>query len=245
MSESIKLRIDGAVFERFAHMGVHAFRTAGTAEAAAKIDAAGLLADARDFVLRHGYHPTKIAETPVVRSWREAYAVGGLQPSKYRSSIEALLRRCLRDGGSLVTTIAAVDIYNSCSLLHSAPLGAYDTTLLPISEIALRPADPDVDSFFPLGGEAKDFPLKPSIIVYAAGHTVLCYGFNCRDSRLTALRGHTQDAIFCSELTNGGQRLAAENALNRLKELLSEAGAQTTEVTTVDRHHPETDLHCP
>jgi DNA/RNA-binding domain of Phe-tRNA-synthetase-like protein len=242
MLEPIRIRIDGTIFDRFPAMAVHGFRASGTGLAAGRIDAGRLLADACKEVLQRGYDLSKAAEVPLVRSWREAYSTAGLQPSKYRSSIESLLRRALKDGSSLTTSIPTVDIYNSCSLMHSAPLGAYDSTLLPTSEIMLRIADPNVDSFLPLGGEPKDFPLKSSLLIYASGHNVICYGFNCRDSRLTALRTETQEAVFCSESTTTAQRQASEHALTHLKSLLTDAGARTTAVESIDRGRPEAEL---
>jgi DNA/RNA-binding domain of Phe-tRNA-synthetase-like protein len=244
MQLPITIRIAKAIFDRFPDMAVHAFRAAGVRDAAVRIDPDKLLVQARDAVLLRGYDLAKITEEPVVKSWREAYARSGLQPSKYRSSIESLLRRALRDGGSIATGIPAVDAYNASSLMHSAPLGGYDAALLPAMEITLRTVDLS-DAFVPLGGDPKDFPLKPSLVVYASSNTVVCYGFNCRDNRQTALRAETQDAVFCSESTSATQRTAAQQALSHLKSLLSSAGATTSDLASVDREHPETELPSP
>jgi DNA/RNA-binding domain of Phe-tRNA-synthetase-like protein len=245
MSESIEISIHPAIFERFPGVAVHAFRVARAADAAACIEASRFLGDAVDKVRRDNYDLAKLADSPVVRSWRDAYGISGLQPSKFRSSIESLLRRALKDGGSLETGIPTVDIYNSCSLMHLAPLGAYDIARLPSPEIILRPVNADTDSFLPLGGESKDFPLRPTLVVYASGANVLCYGFNCRDSQLTALRPESQVAIFCSESTSPTQRAAAEQALTHLHDLLSSARARPASIMTIDFNHPKAELRPP
>src|SRR4051812_16735070 len=76
-----------------------------------------------------------IAELPEVRVWREAYAVAGVKPSKYRSSIEALLRRAAK--GAVPPVLPLVDLYNAVSLRHRVPLGAADADLLR-DPVALR-----------------------------------------------------------------------------------------------------------
>ncbi len=66
----------------------------------------------------------KLAEHPRIASWREAYRSFGAKPAKFRPSIEAMIRRVLRDE-QLPSINALVDIGNVVSLNHVVP--AVDT----------------------------------------------------------------------------------------------------------------------
>ena len=55
-----------------------------------------------------------------IKPWREAYSKFGAKPSKYNSSIEALLRR-VSQGDKLPQINPVVDLYNALSLKHLLP----------------------------------------------------------------------------------------------------------------------------
>jgi DNA/RNA-binding domain of Phe-tRNA-synthetase-like protein len=80
----------------------------------------------------------------------------------------------------------------SRSLFAFAPVGAYDVKKLPTDEVVLRRCRPEIDGYQPLGATQDGFPLLPGLMVYAAGNNVLCWGFNHRDSQLTALDGASE-----------------------------------------------------
>ena len=166
-----------------------------------------------------------VTSIPAVRAWREAYRAAGVKPSKYRSSIESLMRRVLR--GDCPTVIPLVDLYNGISMLHGVPLGAVDAERLGPGDVELRLCRPATDRFEPLGGSADDFPLLPSIPVYAAGGAILCWCFNCRDARPTALRTETKRAIFFTEGIVADQLPGATEAMEGLAQILESTGATT------------------
>src|SRR5687767_10009699 len=60
-----------------------------------------------------------IAAHPAVAPWRQAYQAFGVKPSKYRSSIESLLRSARAQRIRSVNPL--VDIYNAVSLRHMLP----------------------------------------------------------------------------------------------------------------------------
>ena len=61
---------------------------------------------------------------PDVRRWREVYSAMCVKPSKYRSSLEALLRRIFK--GDLWEVSPVVDCYDCVSALNLLPMGAHD-----------------------------------------------------------------------------------------------------------------------
>lgn len=78
------------------------------------------------------YEETRIrlAEQPVadfegIAEWRRTFKKAGTDPSRYRPSQEALLRRIKKDG-KLHSVNSAVDLNNFFSVRYGIPLGIYD-----------------------------------------------------------------------------------------------------------------------
>jgi DNA/RNA-binding domain of Phe-tRNA-synthetase-like protein len=234
---SIRFAIAPELAARFPEIAAFAFRVTGLKRAVAALDSERLLADALAQVRARGLPLDTITGEEPVKSWRLAYGQSGLTPSKFRSSIEALLRRALKPDGSLATGIHAVDVYNAASLEYLAPIGGFDAAKLPAPEIVLREARAG-DPFTPLGGQAKDFPIKDGMVIYGSGAEVLCYGFNCRDSTATALSDETEHGIFCAEAAFAVQQGPARAALEALRGRLAEAGAAVSAIETLGADRP-------
>jgi DNA/RNA-binding domain of Phe-tRNA-synthetase-like protein len=170
-----------------------------------------------------------VSDLPEIMRWREAYASLGVKPSKFHSSIEALLRR-IKKGQDISTGIPIVDCYNLVSISSKAPLGAYDVAKLGNTEVSLRHARPGSDRFEPLGGSAESFPLNPKLVVYGRDDDVICWGFNTRDSEAVSVDTGSTEIIFFSESTaREGARLS-RNALDLLCAKLRAQGAATGEI---------------
>ncbi len=119
---------------------------------------------------------------------------------------------------------------------HLAPLGGYDVDRLPPDEIELRLARPGRDAFVPLGG--GDMPLTDKVAVYASGPTVLCWAYNCRDSRETCLTEDTDTGLFLGEAVTARQHAALRAALEDLAARLSAAGADVGDIAYADADRP-------
>ncbi len=122
-----------------------------------------------------------LAEYPRIASWRAAYRSFGAKPSKFRSSIEAMVRRALRNQ-ELPTINALVDIGNVVSLRHLAPTGGHGIDVL-TQDITLRPATGE-EEFVPFGSEQVEHPL-PGEIIFAEGNTVLTRRWTWRQANHT------------------------------------------------------------
>lgn len=66
-----------------------------------------------------------ITELDGVRGWRAAFKKLGTDPSRYRPSSEALIRRLLQDNPFFWVN-SAVDVNNFLSVHHAIPFGIYD-----------------------------------------------------------------------------------------------------------------------
>jgi DNA/RNA-binding domain of Phe-tRNA-synthetase-like protein len=126
----------------------------------------------------------QIAAHPNIASWREAFRQMGVKPSEFRSSIEALARRALREQ-ELPSINALVDIGNVLSLRHLAPAGGHAIDVL-TQDIALRPATGQ-EIFMPFGEEPDKAPEHPNPgeIIFVEGNTVLTRRWVWRQSNHT------------------------------------------------------------
>jgi DNA/RNA-binding domain of Phe-tRNA-synthetase-like protein len=122
-----------------------------------------------------------LIEHPRIASWREAYRSFGAKPSKFRPSVEAMVRRVLR-GHELPSINALVDIGNILSLHHLIPAGGHAIDVL-TQDIALRPATGE-EEFVPFGSEEIEHPL-PGEIIFTEGNTVLTRRWTWRQANHT------------------------------------------------------------
>jgi DNA/RNA-binding domain of Phe-tRNA-synthetase-like protein len=179
-----------------------------------------------------------VADHPLIKDWRSAIAACGLKPSTYKSSPEQLARRTLKSG-PVRTGLPLVDLYCEVATRHLAPLGGYDVARLPSVDIGLRLAEPASDTFAPLGGRDGDMPLTDRVAVYAAGSTVICWAYNCRDSRETCLTEETDVGLFVGEAVTARQHAALRAALDDLAARLATGGAKVGPVVFADAAQPE------
>ena len=122
-----------------------------------------------------------IAEHPHIKPWREAYKAFGAKPSEYRSSVEAMARRLLRND-ALPSINALVDIGNIISLQHLVPVGGHAMDDL-TQDITLRFATGD-ETFVPFGSTESEHPL-PGEVIFAEGNTVLTRRWTWRQANYT------------------------------------------------------------
>ena len=75
--------------------------------------------------LRLEHDLTRLQEVEGIAEWRSIFKRLGTDPSRYRPSSEALLRRLLQ-GNPFYWINSAVDVNNFFSVLYALPLGIYD-----------------------------------------------------------------------------------------------------------------------
>jgi len=122
-----------------------------------------------------------ITEHPRIKPWREAYKAFGAKPSEYRSSIEAMARRILRND-SLPSINTLVDIGNIISLQHLLPVGGHSLDEV-TEKIGLRFATGE-ETFIPFGSTEMEHPLLGEVI-FAEGSTVLTRRWTWRQANHT------------------------------------------------------------
>jgi DNA/RNA-binding domain of Phe-tRNA-synthetase-like protein len=236
----LTLTIDPPLFDRFPALRVGAFAVAGLDHAVASITAADLhhaLAEAAAGLARSGITRGNAATVPAIQHWRHVFAACGLTPSTYHSSVESHVRGVLQDDRT-PSTVPAITLSRAISARHLAPLSGYDVDALPGSTVSIRAARPQSDWFLPLGARPNDIRSNPAVVVYAAGRTVLSWGFNHRGSRQTSLRVETRRAVFLSEAIAPVQAVAADRALQDLRHALRQRGAVVGPTVVADARTP-------
>jgi len=79
----------------------------------------------REAAARANWGGTELSQVPGIAAWRAAYKGFGIKQTRYRSSVERLMKNVLA-GRPLARVNAFVDLYNAVSLAHVLPLGADD-----------------------------------------------------------------------------------------------------------------------
>jgi len=134
----------------------------------------------------------RLAEHPRIASWREAFRAFGAKPAKFRSSIEAMVRRVL-SGNELPSINALVDIGNTLSLRHLVPTGGHAIDEVE-QDIALRPATGE-EVFVAFGSDETEHP-DPGEIVFVEGQTVLTRRWSWRQANHTLTLPSTKAIEF-------------------------------------------------
>ena len=135
-----------------------------------------------------------LATHPAVAPWREAYRRFGVKPSRYRSSIEGLLRTAR--SGEVRSINPLVDLYNAVSLRHLLPCGGEDRDAI-TGDLRLTAAAGG-EPFVPLGSVAE-LPPATGEVVYADDAGIVCRCWNWREADRTKLTAETTRAVLVVE----------------------------------------------
>jgi DNA/RNA-binding domain of Phe-tRNA-synthetase-like protein len=168
-------------------------------------------------------------DDPAIASWHAAYRAFGTNPRRIRPSVDALLRRLVRQG-RLPRVNGSVDAYNATSVRFAVPAGAFDLDRLG-GEVEIRLGTPD-DRFTPLGEPDEVEVPSTGEVVYAQGTEVLTRHWNHRDAHATRVREDTRSAVFMLERVSGevpAERLT--DAAAHLTALLAPHAATVTTAT--------------
>ncbi|MFI5799961.1 B3/4 domain-containing protein [Streptomyces sp. NPDC051677] len=163
---------------------------------------------------------------PRIEAWHTAYRSFGTNPRRIRPSVDALGRRFAKKG-TLPRINPAVDSYNSVSVRHGLPAGAFDLDHV-TGEVDIRPAD-GTESFTPLGEPDTVENPKPGEIIYADADIVLTRHWNHRDAHQTCVTKDSTRVAFVLETlhaTRDGHLL--KTAAVELRDLLAAHTEQTT-----------------
>jgi DNA/RNA-binding domain of Phe-tRNA-synthetase-like protein len=191
----------------------------------------------REAAARARWGGTELSQIPGIAAWRAAYKGFGIKQTRYRSSVERLVKNVLA-GRSLARVNAFVDLYNAVSLAHVLPLGADDLAHVspPLTFRYAREGDSFVD--MAEEGDVPEAP-KPGEVVYADAAHVLCRRWNWRQDARSIIRPETQRAVVTVQ-SNGAGDITAGSA--DLVDLIAKYCGGVCRVTVLDRARPSADF---
>jgi DNA/RNA-binding domain of Phe-tRNA-synthetase-like protein len=179
----------------------------------------------------------EMASHPAVAPWRAAYAHFGAKPSKYRSSIESLLRSA--QSGRLRSISPLVDLYNTVSLRHRLPCGGEDLATI-VGDIRLTRAAGG-EPFRTIGAE-QDEPPPADEVIYADDVGAICRCFNWREADRTKLTETTSDALLVIESLGEQPPGQLDAALSDLAGLIAAHLGGTQRIIILSREQPAATL---
>lgn len=168
--------------------------------------------------------PEQISTVPQIAAMRAAYKALGKDPSRYRGSAEALLRRVLQ-GKGLYQINSVVDINNVVSLESMNPAGTYDLEkITPPIELRVGAAG---ESYKGIGKDLINVENLP-VFADAAG----AFGSPTSDSERAMVRLETRKILMVIFSFTGAEGL--EIWVERASELLNRySGAEGVETSLV------------
>ncbi len=132
-------------------------------------------------VLRQRLSGADLNEEARLASWREAYRTLGIKPTKFRPSIDGMVRRVMQ-GGEIPSINCLVDIGNLFSLRFLLPVGSHAIDCLQTG-MELRLAEGD-ESFTGFGSDTAEQPEKGEII-FTDGKQVMTRRWTWRQANHT------------------------------------------------------------
>ncbi len=162
---------------------------------------------------------TPLSELETLAAWRQAFRTFGVNPTKYRSAPEALLRRLIKKGDiPFINTL--VDLNNMVSIRYMLPVAAFDVRTLQ-GPVTVHFADGS-ERFTPLGRDNVEHPDPGEVVFSEETGLVTARRWCWRQSNESATRPETGEAIFTVEAQHPEGRADVDAALGDMLELLRE-----------------------
>lgn len=130
-----------------------------------------------------------VGTVPRIAAWRAAFSRFGATPSKFPSSVEAILKRAYK-GDTLPYINDAVAVGTYLTVKHALPTGGHDLDRVQ-GGLKLTFARGD-EPFMPLGGFATEYP-SPGEVIYRDHVKVLCRRWVWRQSDDDKMTEATRD----------------------------------------------------
>lgn len=195
----------------------------------------------REAAARATWAGTELSQIPGIAAWRKAYKAFGIKQTRYRSSVERILKNVLA-GRELASVNSFVDLYNAVSLAHVLPLGADDLDRIvpPLGFRYAREGDSFID-MSELGDDAEVVPEAPKAgeVVFADARHILCRRWNWRQDARTLITPKTSRAVVTVQSNGWGN---VEAGARDLAGLIERFCGGRCRVAVVDHARPTADL---
>lgn len=183
--------------------------------------------------LRETIQVDELRNLPNISFYREVMTKAGINPNKFPTSVEAMLKRILK-GGQLPIINALVDLCNAVSIEYLITLGAHD--LIDIHEdLEVRFSRGD-DIFLPFGASEYE-KVDEGELVFTSGNVVQTRKWIWRQSELGKTTIESKD-IFFQLVGNGSDEDASlYKAMEDIESLVAERFEGTCQKYIVDSNN--------
>lgn len=166
------------------------------------------------------------SDDPTIKEWRAIVKKCGTDPSRYRHSAEALLRR-LKKGNSIQSVNSAVDLTNFFSLEYRVPFGIYD--LSKVSEPVTLQIGTENESYEALNGRIFNFKNK-----LVLSDQKSAFGSPFVDSKRTMITKETKQALQIVYLQPSISNVEAEKLLSAVANMFHQIHGGEANIQLVD-----------
>jgi DNA/RNA-binding domain of Phe-tRNA-synthetase-like protein len=174
------------------------------------------------------------SELAEIQAWRRAFSRMGLEPTRYRSASESLLRR-FRKEGSLPEIQPLVDLCNAVSLAFAIPVAAFDVAR--ISEYVEVRYAAGTETYLTFSGETET-PVEREVVFVDALGQVHARRWTNRQSGLSAVQPATRSVLIVAEALHESARADVEALVTTLAAELSATWAVRPSSALLSRAAP-------
>ena len=179
---------------------------------------------------------TPLSELPTLAAWRGVFRDFGINPTKYRSAAEALLRRLTKQG-ELPAIDTLVDLANLVSIRYALPVAVFDQAAVS-GGTTVRFAHGG-ETWADLGSSEAEHPDPGEVIFCDDEEAVSARRWCWRQSRSSAANDGTTEILVTIE---GHHEAAADDIDRALRDLQALLGTYAAPATVrsaqLDADHP-------
>jgi DNA/RNA-binding domain of Phe-tRNA-synthetase-like protein len=168
---------------------------------------------------------TPLSELPTLAAWRAVFRSFGVNPTKYRSAAEALLRRLTKQG-DLPSINALVDIANLVSIRYALPVAVFDQRDV-VGGTSVRLAHGG-ERWADLGSSEAEHPEPGEVIFTDDEEQVSARRWCWRQSRASAAREDTTEILVTVEGHHAAAADDIDRAMRDLEALIGSHAAPAT-----------------
>jgi len=176
-----------------------------------------------------------LSEIPSLAAWRSAFRGFGVEPTKYRSAAEALLRR-LTKKGDIPSINALVDAYNLVSIRYALPMAAFDVRFIQ-GGITVRFADGS-ERFTPHDQSEVEHPEAGEVIFVDQSGLVFARRWCWKQSAESASTLETRSIILTIEAQHPGGLEDVRAAIADVSALLAQYVGGTIQAAILGAGQP-------
>lgn len=158
--------------------------------------------------------PSEVKTFPRINAYREAMRNVGINPNKYKNSVEALCSRVVKSG-AIPCINAIVDLTNIIALTEFVTLGAHD--LADIKEDMEVRYSTTEDQFLPIG-QSEPEQMPDGELVFISGKDVQTRQWLWRQSDMGKITMDSSNMVFQLVGFKGEHYEHFQSAMNRVKD---------------------------